>query len=298
MSQTAFALRLALGLFLALATAGGALAQVRPLLWEASSGSTTVYLLGTIHVGSAALYPLPPAVEAAYARSAVIALEADPQDPAAMAGALSATMYVPPDTLARNVPAALFTQVRDAFAAAGLPVEAAQGMKPFMAALVLTMLEAGRQGLDPALGIDIHLAARARRDGKRLETLESIGMQLALLDGMPPDTQVAMLQSAVDGVRDGSLGRAMISMIDAWRTGDAKRLEELARRDLEQLPAPAARALRETLYEQRNRDMTARIATMLAGREVTLVAVGAAHLSGPTGIVQQLTARGFSVRRL
>jgi uncharacterized protein YbaP (TraB family) len=288
-------------LLLCIAAAANAHAQQgsrRALLWEVASQTTTVYLLGTVHVGSPSLYPLPPAVEHAFARSTVIALEADPQDPAAMLGAMGATMYTPPETLAQNIPPPLYAQVRDAFAGAGLPEQAVQSMRPFMAALVLTMLEAARLGLDPALGIDVHLATRARREGKRLVTLESIGMQLALLDGMSRDTQVAMLRNAVDGMRSGALGRDMTAMVDAWRAGDAERLDEIATRDLEQLPPAAARALRETLYDQRNRDMTDAIAAMLAGREIVLVAVGAGHLTGTAGILRLLEARGFTVRRL
>ena len=78
----------------------------KALLWEVTSGSATVYLLGTIHVGSERLYPLPAAVETADARATVIALEADPTDRSALM-AVGSTMYQPPDSLDQHVPPAL-----------------------------------------------------------------------------------------------------------------------------------------------------------------------------------------------
>jgi uncharacterized protein YbaP (TraB family) len=44
--------------------------------------------------------------------------------------------------------------------------------------------------------------------------------------------------------------------------------------------------------------MADRIARFLDGPDVVLVGVGAGHLTGSTGIVELLRARGFTVRRM
>jgi uncharacterized protein YbaP (TraB family) len=269
-----------------------------PLLWEVTSKSTTVYLLGTIHVGSASMYPLPPAVENAYGRSQVLALEADPGDPTALMMAMGTVMYQPPETLERNVPPALFQEVREALSPSGLPIELAQGMKPYMVSMTLTMMEAGRLGFDASLGVDLHLVNRARRDGKRIVELESMAFQLAMLDGMPKDTQLAMLESTVKGIKSGSLKRDLETMIDAWRTGNAEKMDDAATREMKAMPARASRELQDTLFDRRNRAMADKIVQMLNGSEVVLVGVGAGHLTGGTGLVALLKARGFPVRRL
>lgn len=269
-----------------------------PLLWEVTSPSTTVYLLGTIHVGSRSMYPLPPVIEKAYARAQVIALEADPADPAGMLTAMGTVMYQPPETLENNVPPALFRDVRDALAANGLPFELAQGMKPYMVSMTLTMMEVGRLGLDASLGIDMHLATRARSDGKRIVELESMAMQLAMLDAMPKATQVAMLESTIKGMKSGTLRRDLEAMVDAWRSGDATRLDEAALRDLKTMPGRTGSDLKEALFDRRNRAMTDKIVQMLARQEIVMVGVGAGHLTGGSGIVELLRARGFNVRRL
>lgn len=269
-----------------------------PLLWEVTSKSTTVYLLGTIHVGHPSMYPLPPAVENAYSRAQVIALEADPGDPTAMLMAMGTVMYQPPETLERNVPPALFQELRSALSPGGLPIELAQSMKPYMVSMTLTMMEAARLGFDVSLGVDLHLVNRARRDGKRIVELESMAMQLAMLDGMPKETQVAMLESTIKGMRSGSLKRDLETMIDAWRTGNAELMDDAATREMKAMPARVSRELQDSMFDRRNRAMADKIVQMLGGSEVVLVGVGAGHMTGSTGLVALLKARGFSVRRL
>ena len=269
----------------------------KALLWEVTSGSTTVYLLGTIHVGSERLYPLPAPVEAAYARATVIALEADPTDPSALM-AVGSTLYQPPDSLDQHVPPALYRDVQARLAATGLPPAIARMMKPWLLSMTLTMAEMGRLGFDAGQGIDIHLANRAKRDGKRLIELESMAMQIALLDSLSAEVQGAMLQSTIDSLQSGRLGAEMTAMVDRWCRGDAAGLDELAQRDLEAIGGNAARELRTRLYDQRNRGMTDKIVRLLAGKEVVLVGVGAGHMTGPTGITTLLAAKGFAVRRL
>ena len=171
-------------------------------------------------------------------------------------------------------------------------------MKPWLLSMTLTIAEMGRLGYDASQGIDVHLATRAKRDGKRLIELESMAMQIALLDSLSAEVQGAMLQSTVDSLQSGRLEVEMTAMVDRWRHGDAAGLDDLAQRDLEATGGNAARELRARLYDQRNRDMTDKIVRLLAGREVVLVGVGAGHMTGPTGITTLLAARGFSVRRL
>ena len=272
-------------------------ADGRALLWEVTSPTTTVYLLGTIHVGSDRLYPLPAAIETAYARSAVIALEADPTDASALMS-VSSTMYQPPDGLDQHVPAALYRDAQARMAATGLPGEIARMMKPWLLSMTLTMAEMGRLGFDAGRGIDLYLATRAKQDGKRLVELESMALQIALLDSLSPELQTAMLQSTVDGLKSGSLGADMTAMVEAWRRGDAVGLDELAQKDLASSGGAAANELRARLYDQRNRAMSDRIRGLLAGREIVMVAVGAGHMTGPTGITTLLAAKGYKVRRL
>lgn len=271
--------------------------SARGLLWEVVSPRTTVYLLGTIHVGTADLYPLPPAIEKAYDAATVLAVEADLSATDSIGGATAAAMYRPPDNLERHVPAQLFRDVGDILRAYGLPPELGRIMKPHMLSMTLTMIEGARSGLDPGLGIDLHLVQRAHRDGKRVLELESVAGQIAMLESMPEDVQVAMLQAAIDGIRAGTLGSEMMALLEAWKSGDAGELEQVAMRDLEEMPPHIADTLKQVLYDDRNATMADRVAAFLEGPDVVLVAVGAGHMIGDDGVVARLAARGFKVRQ-
>jgi uncharacterized protein YbaP (TraB family) len=67
---------------------------------------------------------------------------------------------------------------------------------------------------------------------------------------------------------------------------------------VDDLPAKAAAEMRERLYDARNREMADKIGVMLAGADLTFVAVGTGYLLGDTGIVELLRRKGYAIRRL
>jgi len=269
-----------------------------PLIWEVRSPTNSVYLFGTIHVGARKMYPLSPAVEQAYATSRMLALEADPTDQAAALAAIQHSAYRPPDNLAKHIAPALMEDVKKAAPALGLPIEYARAMPPHLLSMTMAMLEIGREGYDPSLGLDMHFARRAKQDGKAIIELESIAGQLALLDAFSPGLQEAMLRATVDGINDGSLAGDLRDMVAAWASGDATGLATQLDRETEGFSPAQVAEMRERLYDSRNREMTDKIAAMLAGNDPVFVAVGAGHLLGPTGVVELLRQKGYALKRL
>src|SRR6185312_10326344 len=86
--------------------AGAQQAPKRCLMWRAVNGNNVVYLLGSIHIGSKDMYPLPKVVESAYARSKVLVVEVDLKkvDMTSMfAEVQEKGMYAPPDNLWKHV---------------------------------------------------------------------------------------------------------------------------------------------------------------------------------------------------
>jgi uncharacterized protein len=269
-----------------------------PLLFEVKSATNTVYLFGTIHVGARKLYPLSPQVEEAFARAQALALEADPTDQSALVSAMADSMYHPPDTLREHISPELYAQLEAVLPSVGLPIEYARGMKPYLLAMTVAMLEVQRLGYDAALGLDVHFAKLAKAQGKRIVELESIPEQIELFASMPPQAQEGMLRVVLDSIEDGSLPQELEQLVSAWSKGDAEAIHASTMRELEDLPEPVARMLYTKVYEQRNRKMAEKVAGMLAGREVHFVAVGAGHLTGESALPVLLQAKGFSVRRL
>jgi uncharacterized protein YbaP (TraB family) len=99
-------------------------------------------------------------------------------------------------------------------------------------------------------------------------------------------------------VVDGRFAEEVSELMSAWKAGDVPAIQRSVTRELEDLPAPAAEALRERLYERRNHGMAAKVSGMLAGDRPHFVAVGAGHLIGPSGLPELLRQQGYEVRRL
>jgi uncharacterized protein YbaP (TraB family) len=293
LAQTATAAVLAALQGLAFAQTGST-----PLIWEVRSHTNTVYLFGTIHVGARKMYPLSPAVEQAYAASRVLALEADLTDQSAGLAMVQRSTYSAPDNLANHVSPALMEDLEKTLPAIGLPIEYARAMQPHLLAMTIAIMEIGRQGYDPNLGLDLHFARLAKQEGKRIVELESIAGQMALLESLSPELQEAMLRATVDGIRDGSLSADIRELVSAWSSGDPARLKNEVDKEVDGLPENAATEMRERLYDARNRGMADRIVTMLAGADPTFVAVGAGHLLGDSGMVELLRRKGYAIRRL
>ena len=61
----------------ALLPSGAQRKPVRGLFWKASSSGNTIYLLGSVHLGTKEMYPLPDYIEKAFQRSSVLIVEVD-----------------------------------------------------------------------------------------------------------------------------------------------------------------------------------------------------------------------------
>ncbi len=155
-------------------------------------------------------------------------------------------------------------------------------------AMALMLAQVHSQG-DPENGVD---RALIRNFGSR-EVLEFEGArkQLEIFDKLPAQDQRDLLEGVLSETSEviedpGRLRRA-------WLVNDVKALVEATETGIMADPE-----LREALLVRRNQDWMAQLEELLAQDNRPLVAVGAAHLVGPDGLVAQLTARGYTVRSL
>ena len=290
--------RFGLAVCLLSALLAGAQGGSTPLIYEVRSPTNTVYLFGTVHVGTRALYPLSPQVERAFAASRALALEANPLDQQEAAAAMAYATYKAPDDLSKHLSPELFERVKQVSPRIGLPIEYARMMKPAMLAMTLAMMEIQRLGYDAGLGLDVHFAKRAQQSGIPIRELESMPEQMKLFDDLPAELQQGMLEMVLDTVADGSVGPEMDALLAAWAAGDYDGIHATIQRETEGLPPAVAQELQAAIYDRRNEAMAAHVAGYLAGSEPVFVAVGAGHLTGEHGLPELLKRRGFTVRRL
>jgi uncharacterized protein len=164
-------------------------------------------------------------------------------------------------------------------------------MQPWLAGLTLSLVPIMRAGYDPASGVDRAIDAYGDANGKTMRAFETAEQQMGFFSSLDEETQRAFLREAID---EAEQGPAMIAeMTRAWERGDLDSLERVVVDDTrEQYPD-----VYEALFVRRNNAWMDVLVRELEGSGVDFVAVGAGHLLGEDGLVEQLRARGYTVER-
>ena len=272
--------------------------DARGLLYEMRAGANTVYLFGTLHVGKPELNPLSRQANLALAASERLYLEVNLTDATTVnADTAAAAMYGDGTTLDQKLPAALMEKVSARLARYQFPQEVALKMKPWMLGQTLLLLEAKRRGYDPELANEFYLMDYARAAHKEILGLETLSEQFAIFDRMSQAQQQAFLEQTLSELEDSRFEARLKAMVDAWANADARALEDELQYEKTQ-DSVFASILLPRLIDERNRVMADRIADIARSGPKSFVAVGALHLVGKDGIVEQLRRRGFTVRQL
>ncbi len=261
-------------------------------LWEVTDGSSTVHLLGSIHLLRPDVYPLDPTIYEVFDSADVVAFELDAAELAQAATAMMARgMYQSGRTIADDLPADLLGELERRGQELSLPPAMVRGMKPWFAAMTLSALVLQRAGFDGASGIDAHFHQRAAAAGKRTMGLETADDQLSALDGLSAEAQVMFVRRTLADL-DSAVAKLDHSTT-LWQAGDADALAALMTESMRGQPE-----LEERLLTNRNRQWVPQIEALLRGGERAMVIVGLAHLVGEGSVVDLLEKRGYTVQRL
>ena len=264
----------------------------RFLLWKVTSSTATVYLLGSVHVATPEFYPLPEAMESAFAASKVLAVEVnvDNIDPSkSLELAQERGMYSDGDSLSRHLSKQTSDALDNFCGKYGMPREGLETFKPWFVAMTVTVLAVEQGGESHELGIDKHFMNEVRPP-QRIDELESAEFQLSVLSSASEQEQEELLASTLKQAENAK--ESMQRLNEAYLSGDADKLERI----LEEESTP--KSFYKRLVEDRNLSMAAHVEDYLKGREQCFVVVGAGHLVGSKGIVKLLEGKGYHVERV
>jgi hypothetical protein len=265
-------------------------------LWEVRSVTNVMYLYGTVHAGKKEWYPLPTAVEEAFADSKVLVVEADVADTAKLQKSARAGTYFPPDALFKHVSGTDYQRFVKLLPRYGITEESAAQMKPFMAVSLLVFQEWSRVGYLPYLGVDLYLIGKARSQSKPVVELEGVDVQVALIDSLTDSENRLIFEGTLTALESGLTSEQIEAMVAAWREGDAPRMLETAQKYNDKVAG--AREFEEKFVWARHEPMMKKLEGYLnQSRDRHFVAVGALHLAGPRGLVELLRKRGYLVRQ-
>lgn len=278
---------------LAQTTAPAAAAPIQgqgPALWVIKDADSTLYLFGSVHVLRPTTGWASPRVEAAFDSASDIWFEiSNPDDQAAVMPLIQQHGLSPETPLSSRLTPEENVELEAAAQAMGASAAQLQPMKPWLAALSLSVAPLVKAGYDPKSGVELVLKARAEAAGKPIHAFETIDKQIGILANLPDDVQMAFLRETLKDYENAVT--LLDTMVEAWAKGDVATLDRVM---VEEMKA-ASPALYQALLVDRNTDWADQIQTMLEGSGTAFIAVGAGHLTGDESVQAILQQRGVTV---
>ncbi len=260
-------------------------------LWRVSKGGSELFIGGTIHMLSAADYPLPVEYEQAYNQSEKLVFETDlaaMARPETQKKLLRRVMYRNGRTLKDDLNDQTYQALTRYAASVGLMMETLNQFKPSMVMLTMIMAELQRLGMGDT-GVDNYFNQKAMADGKALDVMENLQTHLSIIENIGKGYENEMIMNTIEEMKE--LPSIMGDMKKAWRTGDSQKLAEIGLYPM-QTDYPD---LYRLLLVDRNNAWVPRIEALLATPEVEFVLVGALHLVAKEGVIAKLRALGYKV---
>ena len=267
----------------------------KSFLWRVQSKTTTVYVLGSLHLSRKEIYPLNQKIESAFDQSDVLAVEANINDikKIDIQKLMESAFYPANDMLEKHLSTETYEWVKKKTGGLGIPIELINKQKPWFLSMTLVALESLKLGFDPNYGIDKYFLSKAEGKKKIFE-LESLDYQIDLLSNLSDkDQELFLLYTLKDlNVMEQELGK----LTQAWTTGDTKGMESILTRSISE--DKRLSSIFERLIYERNRKMVSKIEDFLRTKETYFVIVGAGHLVGNQGIIEILKGKGYLVEQL
>jgi len=278
------------------AAATAAKAPPVPLLWKVSDRDNAVYLLGSFHLLKADDYPLSSDIDTAFTAVDKVMFEVPPEqmtDPATQAKFREVSGFGDDRKLSQVLPADLREKLSRLMAMSGSSIEMVDGYEPWFVNLSLLIGVSQSLGFSPDKGLDQHLMQQAAATNKPTGGLETMDLQLQVLDASPMPEQISSLREFLDRPQD--MPGLLTDLHQAWRDGDVARLDRLTREEMREKTPQTYRMVNV----ERNDAWVPQISKMLdAKKGDTMVVVGALHLLGEDGVVEKLRGKGYKVERV
>lgn len=284
----------------------------RGLLWKATNGDNTLYLLGTIHLDRDNVYPLHKSLRNAILASEEVIFELDLNDQEGIALFQSMQTYSDGTTLADHVSAELYQRVQTAAAALGMDAGALDLYKPWALATTFSTLSMQDETTGAnAMAIDSYVNAAAVNSGKAIGAVETYAFQGGIFDGLSPEYQetylasaLASFESTLSGTASPELEEALqqqeeiiSGMFAAWKDRDPEAFSKVYDKAA---IINSTDELNSKLFTERDPGMIQAAAEYLEteGSHTYFMAVGAGHMVDPGGIVSGLRELGYTVELL
>lgn len=268
--------------------------QAQTALWSVEKNGRTLYLGGTMHLLSPADFPLPPEYNLAYSKAEKVYFEADVRQmetPATQLMVMNAMTYQDGRTLQGVLKPDTYAALEKYLRTRGMPIAALNQFTAGGMSLTVSMLEMQALGLTES-GVDEHFLTKAVQEGKAVGFLETLESQMGFIAKLGEGVEDELIVYTLADVK--RMPMLVGEMVSQWRSGDLAGLEQGLIDEMRESFPDAY----ESLLLKRNRNWLPQIESMMGTAEVELVLVGAAHLAGDEGLIEQLALKGYQVKQL
>jgi uncharacterized protein YbaP (TraB family) len=268
-----------------------------PALWRVKNDHAEIYLFGTLHALPPGLAWRTPTYDAVYARSETIWFEValDGADAQTINGIVARYGTDAERPLSRKLTPGALAQLKRQ-----VDVRRIDHLRPWAAALMLSMQPMLNQGAQVESGADMTMTRAARDGAKTVRTFETLEDQARVFASLSEGAEVRYLTEVIHENRPRlhlplPLRPSTETLAQAWVAGDLARLGPALVGGMK-ADNPG---LYEALLKRRNLAWAdVLVKEMSQGSGVELVNVGALHLVGEDGLPALLRARGFTVERV
>jgi len=256
-----------------------------PLHWQASKDGRTFMILGSIHLGTPDMYPLPEQVVDFLKSGDGLVTEID------LNASGQQTVTAGKQPLTREILSdAQLTTLSKINRTLGYPDKAFFDLPAWQTALTLQVGQLTSLGYKTDLGIDNYFTVLAEKNKIPVFGLESVGYQLGLFTD---DVRISewLLTNTVDYWQENQ--QISRCLADSWKSGDEGHLASLAQE------SKINDFISERFIYKRNRDWADKLSNrqfLKDGRY--LVVVGALHLVGEQNLIQLLKQKGYQIELL
>ncbi len=287
--------RLSAGLLITLVSLS-ALAQSgnenNTLLWKISGNGLEKpsYLFGTVHMICKDDAYLSNNLVNAIQKADRVYLEIDMDNLFEMIGAMSKMKMKNDTTLADLMTPEEYQRIKKYFEAnvSMLPFSVLETYKPLVAS---SLIMESNMVCDEQVAMEQLIMAEAKKNGKKIEGLETAAYQMGIFDSIPYKMQAQALIKGISTEDDQSDSENEFKeLMKAYKEQDLNKLGDMITKSDDGM----MKQYEDVLLGNRNRNWVAKLKTLLKEKSL-VIAVGAGHLPGEKGVINLLRKEGYKV---
>ncbi len=283
--------------------------ECTPLFYKVTDrDGDVVWLLGSIHVGDDSFYPLPDYILSAFDSADTLAVEVDViayQKKVAPTAILSKYLLPYGYTIKDYISEETYKQAKEILTENNMGIDLLDQYSPALWMQLIEELTYTKMDIDMEKGVDRHLIERAYDQDKKVADIEDADEHMDIYFTFSDELIEFLLEDAISSYKARIIYKEYIEEImTLWKAGDEEELRvALSQGDTEGMGLTAEQLelldeYNQILMSDRDKIMIDYVKTALDTDGEEFVCVGAAHVIGENGMVDQLISDGYTVEKV